>query len=416
MRVSASIASAVLFALSFGTPGSVLGDSRALQKQLNTYPLPDNSNSADISPDEQWVVTESTTMADASNATTRTFTDVVQLWNFREDRLVSAFNAERVDVEASPRGFFRGPARGAHIVRYSPDGNLVVALIGQTIHVLRATDLSELRTIALVGPGNTTRTIHGHTIVNVPRVTAAEISPSGNAVAVLWVGEYLDGKIELYDLSSGRSTQSWNTPQGWVTFTRGLAWHPDGQLLLIAIPNETPCGSPNNQPDVFAFDAQTGNLKYKFSTGLLTVSIAVTADNRVLAVDGDCMGVLKDRNPKLRVFDLITGKHLRDVSGRETGVRYLVSASADGSRFLGFTGKMKTKFDWVDFVSNDAVVDRTFSVWNLNTYDEVVTSQDIPGLNPAEGIPGLNPGTIRLSSKGRYAVSVGKSSAVYELP
>jgi hypothetical protein len=48
------------------------------------------------------------------------------------------------------------------------------------------------------------------------------------------------------------------------------------------------------------------------------------------------MGVFTNRNPKLKVFDLITGKHLRDVSGRGAGVRYLVSASADGSRFLAF--------------------------------------------------------------------------------
>src|SRR5271168_4509912 len=98
MRVSASIALAVLFAFSVGTADSVLGESPASQTQLKTYPLPDNLNSADISPDEQSVVTESTIMTDVSTATTRTFADVVQLWNFRENRMVSAFTAERVDV------------------------------------------------------------------------------------------------------------------------------------------------------------------------------------------------------------------------------------------------------------------------------------------------------------------------------
>jgi hypothetical protein len=52
-------------------------------------------------------------------------------------------------------------------------------------------------------------------------------------------------------------------------------------------------------------------------------------------------------------------------------------------------------------------VDETFSVWNLVNYEGIVTSQNIPGLRNSE---------IRLSSKGKYAVSYGKASFVYELP
>lgn len=407
MRVSTSIVSAVLIAFSFVTAGPVFDDAVPPQKQLKIYPLRNNSNSADISPDEQLVVTESSLATDTPNSRTKTFSEVVQLWNFREDRSVAVFTAAQEDVEASSKGFFRSPAHGSRIVRFSPDGNLVVAVIDQTIHVLRATDLFELRTIPLVGPGNVTRTIRGKSVVFTPRVTSAEISPSGTTLAVLWVKQLIYGTIELYDLSSGRNTLRWNTPIGWVSFTEGLVWHPNGKLLLIPIPNEIPCFSPDNQPDVFAFDAQTGAIRYKLATGLLTESIAVTADNRVLAVDGNCLGVFKNHNPKLKVFDLVTGKHLRDVSGRGTGVRYLVSASAGGSRFLAFTGKVKTKFDWGDLAPRDFVVDRTFSVWSLTNYEGIVTSQDLQGLNAR---------TLRLSSKGRYAVSSGKSSAVYELP
>jgi hypothetical protein len=98
---------------------------------------------------------------------------------------------------------------------------------------------------------------------------------------------------------------------------------------------------------------------------------------------------------------------LRSVSARETGARYLVSASGDGSRFLAFTGKMAVKFDWSDAVPDDRVVDETFSVWSLTNYEGIVTSQNIPGLKKSE---------LRLSSKGNYAVSYGKASFVYELP
>jgi hypothetical protein len=53
------------------------------------------------------------------------------------------------------------------------------------------------------------------------------------------------------------------------------------------------------------------------------------------------------------------------------------------------------------------VVDETFSVWSLANYEGIVTSQNIPGLKESE---------LCLSSKGKYAVSYGKASFVYELP
>jgi WD40 repeat protein len=151
----------------------------------------------------------------------------------------------------------------------------------------------------------------------------------------------------------------------------------------------------------------TGTIKHKFTTGLLTGSIAVTADGRVLAVDEGCLGVFANHDPKLRVFDLSTGKRIREISGRGAGVRYLVSSSADGSRFLAFTGRVKMLFDWGDALPLDIRVDGTFSVWDLSNYAGVVTSQNLRGLN-AYG--------LRLSPKGGYVVSIGKASFIYQLP
>ena len=62
----------------------------------------------------------------------------------------------------------------------------------------------------------------------------------------------------------------------------------------------------------------------------------------------------------------------------------MVSASADGSRFLAFTGKMAAKFDWSDAVAYGVAVDETFSVWSLTNYEGIVTSQNIPGLKESE--------------------------------
>lgn len=407
MNVSTSFASAIFISFLAAPVSSALGDSLP-QKQLKTYALPDSTQSADISPDEQLAVTVCTKKLEVADSESKTTVQVVQLWNFKEGKLLAEFTARQPEVRVAPKGYLLDRSRTEPIVRFSPGGNVVVALTDRVIHVLRASDLTELRAFPLYVPDNLTRTIpSGRTVVHEPSVRAMELSPSGEVVAVLWVSEMLHGRIQLYDLSSGNNALTWDTPQGWVSFTRGLVWHPDGKLLLIAIPNQTPCLSPGNEPDVFAFDAETGAIKHKFTTGLLTESIAVTADNRVLAVDSDCLGVFRNHDPKLKVFDLITGRHLRDVSGRGTGVRYLVATSADGSRFLAFTGKMKTKFDWGDFVPRDVVIDRTFSVWSLSNYEGIVTSQNIQKLSAW---------ALRLSSKGRYAVSYGKASFVYELP
>lgn len=393
MKVSGLLA-AVLVSTAFAFPDSIRGDTVPPQAELKTFPLHNSPHSADISPDEKTVVTECTFQSATGDTGTKGFTEAVQLWNFEEDKLVAEFRLPQTEVKSYGKGYFRDPIHGERIVRFSRDGNMVVALIDQRIHVLRTADMKELGSFQLSAP-------------NEFKVRAMEVSPTGNLAAVLWVTERLHGRVDIYDLASSTTQQSWDTPPGWIEFTRGLVWHPDGKLILLAIPNMSPCMSPTSRPDVFAFDVATGTIKHKFTTGLLTGSIAVTADDRVLAVDENCLGVFSNHDPKLRVFDLSTGKKIREVSGRGAGVRYSVASSADGSRFLAFTGKVKMKFDWSDAVPQDLRVDGTFSVWNLSNYEGVVTSQNLPGLN-AQG--------LRLSPKGGYAVSVGKASFVYKLP
>src|ERR1700682_4709030 len=404
MRLFTSLASAVLIGL---LVDSAFGDSPP-QKQLKTYALPDGTQSADISRDEQSVVTARTKKLDVADSEKKTIEHVVQLWNFKEGKQLAEFTAQQSEVRVAPKGYLLDRSQTEPIVRFSPDGKVVVALIDRTIHVLRAANLTELRAFPLDAPDNVTRTSPGgRTIVHEPFVSAMELSPGGQVVAVLWVSKMIHGRIQLYDISSGKSAFGWDTPQGWIYFTRGIVWHPNGELLLIAIPNESPCSSPGSQPDIFAFDAQTGAIKKKIRTGLLTGNIAVSPDSRVLAVDLNCFGLFTNHDPKLKIFDLTTGKHLQSVSARQTGARNLVSASADGSRFLAFTGKMAAKFDWSDAVTYGVAVDETFSVWSLTNYEGIVTSQNMPGLKESE---------LRLSSKGKYAVSYGKASFVYELP
>lgn len=395
MKCLLQLSVAVLLCATSGFADFPDGGTAPPQKNLKTYPLNNNPHSADISPDEQLVVTESTLRQRAADSTSERLAEIVQLWNFKENKLVAEVRLQETDVKPSAKGHFQDPIRGARVVRFSGDGKIIVALIEKTIYVLNAVDLTEIRTISPLS------------LMQNWRTRALELSPSGKVAAVLSSTDTIHGRIDLLDFSSGESLRSLDTPLGWVGSTKGMSWDRDGKLLLVPIPNEPPCLSPNSQPDVFAFDVDTEAIKKKFTTGLLAVSVAVLPGNRVLAVDGDCLGVLSNHDPKLRVFDLSTGKRIRQIAGRGTGVRYMVSASADGSRFLAFTGEVKVGFDWGDAVPVDKIVDQTFSVWNASDYTGVATSQEIDGLKASE---------LRMSPKGGYAVSAGKASFVYELP
>jgi hypothetical protein len=407
MKVCAKFAALALIAFFLAVVDVLLADSLPRQEQLRAYALRNNPNSVDISPDEQLVATECTKTIIRADSSTNTLEELVQIWNFKEDRLVAEFSAVRTELRAPATGYSKDFIRGARIVRFSPNGLSVVALIDQTIYILRATDLAKLQAISLVDPGIVTQNVHGITVEGKTFVRSLEISPDGNAVAIFRVGEPTFGSIEIYELSSGRNTQSWETPKGWSGSTNGLHWHPNGKLILIAIPNAISCQSSHHEADVFAFDVLTGTIKYKLTTGMPYPRIAVSSDSRVFAANGGCTEFGANIRSKLKVFDLTSGKHLLDVSGNGTSVGYSISTSADGTRFAAFTGNVKKKFDWGDLVSDYVLVDRKFSIWSLTNYEGIVTSQNIPDLNPDE---------IRLSWKGRFAVSSGNASFVYQLP
>jgi hypothetical protein len=396
LKIALRLYSAILICFSIGFNDLAFADDAPPLRQLKTYPLHNSPDSADLSPDEHFVVTATRLPTGSTDSGNKQFVEVVQLWNFREDKLVAEFHPPQPDTKMPEDKLSSGPNLSGRFVRFSPDGTVVVALIQQTLYVLSSNNLSLLKATPIAAPHNTAERT---------RIRAFELSPRGVA-AVLWVTGMMHGTIALHDYSSGKFLRSWETPQGWTQFTKGVAWDQEGKLLLVAIPDEIPCGSPGSHPDVFAFDADSGTIKQKFRTGLTTGSVAVTGGH-VLAVDENCVRVFKNHNPDLRVFELATGKRIRELPGRGAGVRYVVSASANGNRFLAFTGIMNTHFDWLDAVPTDRTIDETFTVWNVADYSAVATSQNIPGLKSSD---------LRLSAKGAYAVSYGKASFVYELP
>jgi hypothetical protein len=153
---------------------------------------------------------------------------------------------------------------------------------------------------------------------------------------VVWVRGLSYSWIDVVDFDLAKQTV-WDTRDrglGWMN-PKAVSWTSDGEHLVVAVPNVFPCGRPSDTPDVFVVDPTSGAIEDKLSTGLLVGDISVTADGRLLAVDHGCVGVFVNHDPKLRVFDLRTGKNVKEPSGRGTGVRYAASASRNGNRVAG---------------------------------------------------------------------------------
>jgi WD40 repeat protein len=397
-----------MFAVLLFGPGEAIRSEPALpQTQLKAYPLPVGTKSADISPDEQYVVTDAYEKNYEAREGTNPYSDLIQLWNFKQERLIGKFSTLSPDVRlytrAVPGGYTASIPLGVRLVRFAPDGRTVAALIGHTIHLLASPDLKEVRTISLVPPANVTEKHHGKPYVSQLRVCSMELSPTGDTVAVLWaVQEMFYGKLQLYDLSTSALTASWDAPTGWIS-CKELLWAADGKVLLLNIHHRP------STTDVFAFDPQTGAIKHEIKTGLGIGGFAISPGNRVLTVETGSPKLLNNREPQLSIFDLNSGKLVREIPGGSIGrrARYFVSVSADGSRCLAFTGDLKKKFDWGDLDMYSVVIDETFSIWSLATYDEIFTSQNIPGLHHS---------TLKLSPRGNFVLSYGKANFVYELP
>ncbi len=75
------------------------------QIQLRTYALHNNPRSVDISPDEKLVPTICTLEKDQAGSN-NLFIETVQLWDFREDKLIAGTELKRTEGEKSKNGKF----------------------------------------------------------------------------------------------------------------------------------------------------------------------------------------------------------------------------------------------------------------------------------------------------------------------
>jgi hypothetical protein len=388
---------AILLPIFLSIPPAGSAESGPPQRQLKVFPLQGNPSSADISPDETLVATL-VTRSDSTKTV-----EAAQLWDFRHERLIAEMPL--VEVATASHGV---PTR--RFTRFTSDGTLVVVYLDHCLYVLSGIDLHRIREIPLTSPPDKTESFESKSVVRSYTEKASveifEVSPTGHRAAATWVGAG-PAQLEVYDLDSGKRLSEF-----YVRPPAGLRWDANGQQFILAVDTGNQIPSPNQDPDLLVIDALSGAERLLLNTGMAVGGIAITPDGRAWVVDRAERGLFTNHTPKMKVFDLHTGKQLRKLEGHGSGVRYAVSASRSGDRVVAFTGTVKTKFDWGDMVSFDTVVDLSFSVWDANNYQGIVTSQTLPS-PPKYWAFDPSGETLRISSKGGF-VLFGPN--IYELP
>jgi len=395
---------------------------------LKSYPLHGWFSSADISPDEKLVAVVRTSEVKTGGAELSRSSAVVELWDFHSDRLVARTTLEGPVARPPGGGTALYRNRGAPFVRFTGDGMLVVVYFADAVRMLRTSDLSETGSMPLNPPPSNTLTYslkkYGvQKTTYVPAIQGFETSPTGTLLAVLWVGPAVrgnsdQGRLEIYDISSGQRIDMWRMPNSWAPdgVGRDLAWGPASKYIFMARPNSIPCLRPNGSPDVFGLNLQTGALETTLNTGLMVGDIAVTPAGELLAVDANCVGRWSNRHPKMVVFNLKTGNRVREVRAKGTGVRYRVSVSRNGQRAVAWTSDVKCSvFDWLDMNCYGQSVKPMFTVWRLPEFSVVATSPVLPGEALASQIQPTGP-VLRISSTGCYVLVYGMKGVVFEVP
>lgn len=362
------------------------------------FVAPEHCDSADLSPDERLLAAHCV-RADVPTGPEPRYLETIQLWDFGQKTMLKETELEGAGGGRGADG--SSPRHGR--VWFSSTGREMVVLAGTTVHILGTQGLKPVRTFRLTAPSSSVRSATKGILEFKPRLLSAEVSPATDRIAVLWNREYSYGKIDVYDLSTGNHFHSWEMPSaGNIHSTNGLAWSPDGAMLALAVPHESP------KADILVLDVGSRELRTTIASSLVAASVAFISGDRILTVENRDRGLVFNRQPALHVFDIAKGTLVKTLSGRGGGVRYFVHSSGDGKRFLAYTGKSRPVFDYEGLSFVAAPIDHTITVWSSQTWEEIFTTPDIPQASIAKD--------IRLSRRGTYIMIGGDVYPIGDRP
>jgi RNA polymerase sigma factor (sigma-70 family) len=227
--------------------------------------------------------------------------------------------------------------------------------------------------------GRPIRTLSGHK----DRVTSVAYSPDGRWVATAaW-----DGTARIWEARTGKEVRRLDVPAPRdyhpAHLSRAL-FSPDSELIVVAQQ------AAPNEAGVIVWGRRTGNKVREFPGG--TGSVAISPDGRLIACGG--YGVL-------RLYELATGKAVRELRGQQTRIAAL-TFSADGKTLVS-AGPLPSP-DRGDGVERTRLMPDVLRVWDVATGKERRSA--LHGLIPGWSVrgPTLSPDGRALAIPGARSI------------
>jgi len=293
----------------------------------------------------------------------------LQVWDFRRGTLLQAHSL--LAPEARP-----GYPHGTTYLRYTSDGQLLAVYTGgDLLHVLRATDLEEVRTVRIK--------LHAN-------INAFEVSPTGHRVTVC-----MSGDIRVYDLDSGQEIRSWRiNPYSEFKVSEllqvdsqldrpGLAWRGDGGALAISVADNLRLRGGGT---IYIFDPTSNQASKTFRVPLLPASIAFGTGNNLYVASNTCGGYFTHWTLDLPIFDSTSGRETSKIPAGRVGFRGYMTISANKQILLAHGDREKTTFAGGE--DSLSIADEQWQVWDLSAGKLVLilpatsrSAEDYPSLS-----------------------------------
>jgi WD40 repeat protein len=277
-------------------------------------------DAAQIAPDEQQVATLAFHMTNPGAIPIE-----IQVWDFRKRMLLRAHHFE----ETIPSMTF-----DASHLAYSADGLLLAAYAGrgETVHVLRSSDLQDLREIPLE--------------LRSSKLTGFEISPSSHTLAVSRSFDNENGgDIRIYDLDSGKEMRRWVITGGNQHSLSGLAWRSDGRVLAVAALIYAPFKQLGT---IYVFDPDSETPVNRFRVGFSPGSLAFGGDDNLYVSSAMSGGYFTHWTTDLPIFDAQNGKQTGRIRAGRVGIRRTIAISGNKKLLLAYADREKTTFEGLE--------------------------------------------------------------------
>ncbi len=290
-------------------------------------------------------------------------------------------------------------------VRYTGDGQVLLIYDGELLHVVKATNLDEIKRIDLGLP-------------SLPReaeVVRLAVPRSSNRLAAVLVsrGGGKGGAVRIYNLQTGELVRIWEFDRGYPEFGAGLAWSPDGKELAVSLLPFLPGQRKltRDEKNIVVFDLASGKVRAEFNTGYVAGPVAFSSDNKLVTATAEMAWMMSRGRHAIREWDFTTHRLIREIQS-PSGVRAVLEVSADSRRLVGYIGQEESVGPLGDPESSFDIIEQRFRLWELPSGRLVATSPRLPAASKR--------GQLRISAKGNLVLVYWKYPdhpiLVYEIP